>query len=250
MTQSMILTTPIQYPKTPQPVPKMSNFKRTSSLRVSNRKTSKPLYSPTPVVKSTIQRGFPDDSPVSPNFVKIEDFDELPIKSPYSAIKLCEKALAASTPTKSAQSPQPSKNIQAMPVLINNKPLMRDKISNPPNRNNLKLDLKNLNLPSDYPISKTDSLALFLKYEKDLSSAPKLTEKDLKDKSNSLSKRAYSVNDHQKLPDINGKQSVVSYLDGQIMIISSLYSFTLFSHFRPNRHLLWPPKYQHCPSDR
>ncbi|XP_070499082.1 myb-like protein AA isoform X2 [Chironomus tepperi] len=204
-------------PKTPQPIPKMqSNFRRTSSLRISNRKP-KPVY--TPPIKSNVHCGITDDGPISPNFVKATDYDELPIKSPYSAIQLVEKA--ASPPhnlLRSSQSPSPS---PTLPVFSNNsntnnninsnKPvLMRDK-GNGLFRKNLKLDLKNPNMPSaDYPLSKTDSLALFLKYESELSS--QLSEKDLKDKSNnSLSKRSttnFLLKD-QKLPDINGKTMVM-----------------------------------------
>lgn len=200
-------------PKTPQPIPKMqSNFRRTSSLRISNRKP-KPVY--TPPIKSNVHCGITDDGPISPNFVKATDYDELPIKSPYSAIKLVEKA--TSPPhnllrASQSQSPSPS---PTLPVFSNNnninnnsnKPvLMRDK-ANGLFRKNLKLDLKNPNMPSaDYPLSKTDSLALFLKYESEMSS--QLSEKDLKDKSNnSLSKRSatnFLLKD-QKLPDINGK---------------------------------------------
>lgn len=209
---SKSLTSQVISPKTPQPIPKMqSNFRRTSSLRISNRK--KPLVY-TPPVKSNIHCGITDDGPISPNFVKATDYDELPIKSPYSAIKMCEKA--ASPPhnlLRSSLSPSPS---PTLPVVtnnnfnINNKPVMREK-GNVLVRKNLKLDLKNPNMPSrDYPLSKTDSLALFLKYENELSS--QLSEKELKDKSNnSLSKRSattinsnYNLKD-QKLPDINGK---------------------------------------------
>lgn len=196
MSKSMIYTNPIVSPKTPQPIPKMNTFKRTSSLRVSNRKT-KPIYIEKSV--SNIQRGISDEGPISPNFVKAIDYDELPIKSPYSAIKMVEAATQKQT--------SPS---LAMPSIIH-KPVMRDK-SSTSLRKNLTLELKNPNKPSEtIPISKTDSMALFLKYESDLSA--QLSEKELKDKSNSLSKRtlimnhngSYSNDKDHKLPDINGK---------------------------------------------
>lgn len=195
MTRS--LTSQTFSPKTPQPVPKIqSNFRRTSSLRISNRKP-KPTY--TPPVKTTIKCGIDDDGPISPNYVKAVDYDELPIKSPYSAIKMVEKA---SSPVRASPSPT------LMPSIVNvNSVLMRDK-GNPLTRKNLKLDLKNPNMPSDYPLSKTDSLALFLKYENELSE--KLSEKELKDKSNHIiNKRANTLNSikEQKLPDIHNKHS-------------------------------------------
>lgn len=203
MSKSLTLTSHAVSPKTPQPIPKMqSNFKRTSSLRISNRKPKPAIY--TPPVKSNIHCGITDDGPISPNFVKATDYDELPIKSPYSAIKMCEKNILQNqiTPT--------------MPSIYNqrdNHPLLRDKQSALV-RKNLKLDLRNPNLPSsDYPLSKTDSLALFLKYENEMTA--KLTEKELKDKSNSLSKQSQgnltqngiSYKEH-KLPDINSKPTM------------------------------------------
>lgn len=195
----------VSSPKTPQPVPKMqSNFKRTSSLRVSNRKPKPSIY--TPSVSSNIHCGIsPDDGPISPNFVKATDYDELPIKSPYSAIKLCEKNLQQNhynvriSPNRI--SPERSLPSSTMPFI--DKPLLRDVLV----RKNLKLDLKNPNAPSsDFPLSKTDSLALFLKYENEMTS--KLSEKEMKDKSNSISKRsinALHTLKENKLPDINDK---------------------------------------------
>jgi hypothetical protein len=92
-------------------------------------------------------------------------------------------------------------------VNVNNSVPMR---VNALTRKNLKLDLKNPNMPSgssDFPLSKTDSLALFLKYENEFTE--KLSEKDLKDKSNHIiNKRANTLNSikDQKLPDIHNKQ--------------------------------------------
>lgn len=177
-------------PKTPQPIPKIqSNFRRTSSLRISNRKPKPAVY--TPPVKSNIHCGITDDGPISPSFVKAIDYDELPIKSPYSAIKLVEQA---TSPVRA--SPSPSRQMPSIVTLREDTAMTRK---------NLKLDLKNPNLPAgDYPLSKTDSLALFLKYENEL------TEKELKDKSNNhlISKRANTLNSikDQKLPDIHLKQ--------------------------------------------
>ena len=199
MTKSLTLSNMSNHvaisPKTPQPIPKMqNNFKRTSSLRLSNRSKPKPIIY-TPAVKSNIHCGITDDGPISPNFVKATDYDELPIKSPYSAIKLCERNLAQNQiPVRASPSP-------TMPVILT--PLMRDKNS-ALIRKTLKLDIRNPNLPSaDFPLSKTDSLALFLKYENEMSA--KLSEKEMKDKSNSLSKKS-QLSHSGKLPDINSHQ--------------------------------------------
>lgn len=200
----------VSSPKTPQPIPKMqSNFKRTSSLRVSNRKPKPAVYAPQ--IKSNIHCGITDDGPVSPRFVKATDYDELPIKSPYSAIKLCEQTVEPyQLPTRVSPplraSPARSSPSPVMPSISS--PLMRDKDS-ALIRKGLKLDLKNPNAPSsNYLLSKTDSLALFLKYENEMTA--RLSEKELKDKSNSLSKRSQDIGHgialrENKLPDINGK---------------------------------------------
>lgn len=196
MSKSLTLNHVTISPKTPQPIPKMqSNFKRTSSLRLSNRKPKPTIFMPP--MKSNIHCGITDDGPISPSFVKATDYDELPIKSPYSAIKLVEKSIS------NQQRTVPS---QIMPVM-DIKPVLRDNMLLV--RKNLKLDLRNKNNPSrDYDLSKTDSMALFLKYENEMTA--KLSEKELKDQSNSLSKRtnatsnSFALKDN-KLPDINIK---------------------------------------------
>lgn len=178
-------------PKTPQPLPRSqgSNFKRTSSLRLSNRSRTK--WTPPPQRSPNVHCGIDDDGPVSPSFVKATDYDEIPVGSPSSVIKMYDGKI----PTKIA----PTK-ITAMPVIISNNnsnlPIMRDK-NNLLTRKNLKLDIKNPNLPltNSNALSKTDSLAMFLKYEKEL------TAKELKDKSNCLSKQ--NLTKDNKLPDIN-----------------------------------------------
>ncbi|KFB41352.1 hypothetical protein ZHAS_00008963 [Anopheles sinensis] len=139
--------------------PHNSNFRRAYSLRMP-RKVSRPMY--VEKAKSNIQKGITDDGPVSPNFLKSSEYDELPIKSTFNALQMAET-----------------------------KPKLRDSSTV---RKNLKLDIRDPNHPAaggpgDLPLSKTDSLAVFLKYETELA----LSEKDMKDKSNSLSKRTSSL---------------------------------------------------------
>ncbi|XP_041786056.1 GATA zinc finger domain-containing protein 14-like isoform X2 [Anopheles merus] len=133
-----------------------SNFRRAYSLRMP-RKVSRPMY--VEKAKSNIQKGITDDGPVSPNFLKSSEYDELPIKSTFNALQMAEP-----------------------------KPKMRDSSTV---RKNLKLEIRDPNNPAggEIPLSKTDSLAVFLKYENELA----LSEKDMKDKSNSLSKRTSSL---------------------------------------------------------
>lgn len=141
-----------------------SNFTRTLSLRAP--KTSKSSLYPSSI-KSSIQRGITDDNPISSNFLKSSEFDELPIKT-YASEFNASKMVNPTTPI-----------------------IMRRDTTPTLKRKNLKLDL-NLNKTSQ-PISKTDSLAVFLKYEHDLCLAPSLSEKDMKDKNNSFNKRLSDI---------------------------------------------------------
>lgn len=164
-----------------------SNFRRTSSLRVP-KKTPKTLTYSMPKYKPTIQRGISDEGPISSNFIKPEEYDELPVKSQ-----------AIVTPDLVPKSPS-HRELSAAVV-------KRDHTASA-NRRNMRLDLKNSS--TDFPLSKTDSLAAFLNFEKELNCDPndeinnsrnqlnnsvtntsdRLTEKELKDKSNSLSKKS------------------------------------------------------------
>ncbi|GAB0086450.1 hypothetical protein DMENIID0001_005120 [Sergentomyia squamirostris] len=134
---------------------KASNFRRTSSLRMPKKASPPKSFYPSRPTESRIQRGISDEGPISTNFVKPEVYDETPVKSVYAADFGVKKS--------PAQTPLAS-------------------------RKNLRLELKKTNLPaSDFPIAKTDSLAVFLNYERDLNtSKPSMSEKELKDKSNSL----------------------------------------------------------------
>ncbi|XP_063708206.1 dual specificity protein kinase splB isoform X2 [Culicoides brevitarsis] len=205
MTSSMKVT-PIVKPSTPtSSIPSRSSFRRTSSLRLS-KKVSKPLFSQN--TRSNIQRGLsPDDGPVSPHFVRANEYDEIPIKSAYNALH-ANKPMG--TPSKSSTpiraTPPKTPSFDDTPILRRN--------NSADLRKNLKLELTNPNAP-DFSVSKTDSLAVFLKYEKDLKdSSTCLTEKDLKDKSNScLSKRSSLINESkenivenvERLPEIVNK---------------------------------------------
>jgi hypothetical protein len=224
-TNNDVMSKSLISPKTPQPIPKMqSNFRRTSSLRISNRKPKPSVY--TPPVRSNVHCGITDEGPISPSFVKATDYDELPIKSPYSAIKLSEKSppppqlnQPLSTALPVSASPSPTLPTVSINSLVLNKPIMREK-GGALFRKNLKLDLKNPHMPSsDYPLSKTDSLALFLKYENDL--ANEMSDKERKDKSNNLSKRSATLNSNftqkdPKLPDIFGRPLLQKASNGAV----------------------------------
>lgn len=145
---------------------------------------------------------------MSPHFVRANDYDEIPIKSAYNALHgnkpMGTSFIKASTPIRATPPKTPS--FDDTPILRRN--------NSADLRRNLKLDLKSPNAPTpDFSVSKTDSLAVFLKYEKDLKdSSSCLTEKDLKDKSNTcLSKRSSIISESkeniventERLPEIN-----------------------------------------------
>lgn len=179
-----------------------SNFHRTLSLRTPRRThLSRPMF-PAKPEKPTIQRGISDEGPISTNFLKPEEYDEMPVKS----VCVNDFAVNKHSDTHSPKIIKRDSNVGR-------------------NRRNLKLNLKNIDDRPCIPLSKTDSLAVFLQYEnasKILDSIPnKLTEKDLKDKSNTLSKQTSlksslndldcALSDKDKLSSL--KNSLTNLLD-------------------------------------
>lgn len=157
-----------------------SSFRRTSSLRLPKAK-AKPyaLSSPVPNIKSNIQCGLSDDNPISPNFVKSAEYDEIPIKAAYNVYS----------------------------VTTNNnyiKPSMLDMIYN--KKKNEKIDTKPAS-PSveEYPTTKTDNLSLYTKFKNDYLKNPVISEKEMKDKSNKMiNKKKLQTNEtNNKFPEIN-----------------------------------------------
>ncbi|XP_067626313.1 serine-rich adhesin for platelets isoform X5 [Eurosta solidaginis] len=151
-----------------------SNFRRASSLRGPRRSpllSSRPLFAQKH--RPTIQRGLSDEGPISTNFLKPEEYDEMPVrsvcvndyaltKSPrvtrrdnsLSNRKQCLKlnmqgiAVTTSSPTTSSTNcAQNTPNHSAMPNVKSN---------------------EELNYSTSKYLSKTDSLAAFLNYEKEL----------------------------------------------------------------------------------
>ncbi|XP_037025529.1 serine-rich adhesin for platelets-like isoform X2 [Bradysia coprophila] len=184
MSSSLTLKSPLNSSNSVTPI--KSTFRRTSSLRVP-KKTPKPLlYIPTYKPTTTIQRGISDEGPISSNFLKPEEYDELPVKghANHTPPDIIPRPVSRSS----------SRSRESSPVVV----VKRDQNANI-NRRNLKLEIVKPNSPSDYPLSKTDSLAVFLKYENDLSCSPGLSEKELKDKSNSLNKQTALKNSFAEL---------------------------------------------------
>ncbi|BFG05909.1 uncharacterized protein DMAD_04528 [Drosophila madeirensis] len=172
MSTSLTMPSGKAAPITPKPTP-ASNFRRTSSLRGPRRTPllpSRPLFATN--YRPTIQRGLSDEGPISTNFLKPEEYDEMPVRA------ACVNDFHS-------------------PRVVR-----RDTSSS--NRKQLKLPLGGAETtaqaqPGGRNVAKTDSLAVFLKYEHELeqlnakaaevAAANQLNSKELKDKSNNLSKQ-------------------------------------------------------------
>lgn len=157
---------------TKNPYLSKSSFRRTSSLRMP-KKTTPVSYMPK--YKPTIQRGISDEGPISSNFMKPEEYDELPVKN-HSVIPPDLVPESAKTLSRD--------------VSVTSPKVLRRQLS--PSENRRPLHIK------DFQLTKTDSLAAFLKFEDDLEGEKQgvddklITVKDLKDKSNSLNKKMVS----------------------------------------------------------
>ncbi|XP_055319252.1 uncharacterized protein LOC129576981 isoform X2 [Sitodiplosis mosellana] len=175
-----------------------SSFRRTSSLRVP-KKTSPISFMPK--YKPSIQRGISDEGPISSNFMKPEEYDEIPVKSHAAIIP----------PDLVPKSPKPSSNHRELREPISSTPspiIVKRQLCNSANRRNISGDVKNA---ADFPLTKTDSLAAFLQFEDELESSlaaknhEKLSEKELKDKSNNLNKKSLSELIDNKTNDSNNE---------------------------------------------
>lgn len=155
---------------TPKTSTNTTQFRRTASLRVPKKKLSKPLLTlPSMTKPSTIQRGISVEGPVSSSFLKPEEYDEIPVK----CHTIVSPKLAPSKET------SPRRDIRQ---------------ATPP-------DSARSRAVTNYNILKADSLATFLKYEDEIrNESPCLTEKERKDKSNSLNRQTLF---QQSFQDIN-----------------------------------------------
>ncbi|EDW00672.1 GH20883 [Drosophila grimshawi] len=153
-----------------------SNFRRTSSLRGPRRTPllpSRPLFASN--YRPTIQRGLSDEGPISSNFLKPEEYDEMPVRA------ACVNDF---------HSPR----------------VVRRDTSASNRKQHMKLPLSNATEQPARNVAKTDSLAVFLKYEHELeqlnakaaelaaANSKELSSKELKEKSNNLSKQNSAKN--------------------------------------------------------
>ncbi|KAH8254490.1 hypothetical protein KR032_010431 [Drosophila birchii] len=166
-----------------------SNFRRTSSLRGPRRNApllnSRPLFATN--YRPTIQRGLSDEGPISTNFLKPEEYDEMPVRAACGNDFHSPRVVRRDTSASNRK--QPLK----LPVSGTNEGGNASSSVQPTRT-----------------VAKTDSLAVFLKYEHELeqlnakaaelATASQLTSKELKDKSNTLSKQNSAKNLGQSTP--------------------------------------------------
>ncbi|XP_017838351.1 PHD finger protein rhinoceros isoform X2 [Drosophila busckii] len=182
LTKPMTMTTPnaTSTPKATAP----SNFRRTASLRGPRRTPllpSRPLFATN--YRPTIQRGLSDEGPISSNFLKPEEYDEMPVRAAcgndFHSPRVVRRDTSASNRKQQLKLPLSAAN------------------ESQPQRN----------------VAKTDSLAVFLKYEHELEQLnakaaevaaknKELSSKELKDKSNNLSKQNSAKNLNTQLPPL------------------------------------------------
>ncbi|XP_050325080.1 mucin-5AC isoform X2 [Bactrocera neohumeralis] len=187
-----------------------TNFRRTSSLRGPRRSpmlSSRPLFAQNH--RPTIQRGLSDEGPISTNFLKPEEYDEMPVRS------VCVNDYAVTkSPRVARRDNSLSNRKQGLKLNVQGAAATMTSATNTPNCATM-LGVNSsdelMNSAAKY-LSKTDSLAAFLKYEKELdklntqvtvdkpteqntteSSATNLhnpiISKEFKEKSNTLSKQ-------------------------------------------------------------
>ena len=214
---------PQQTQKTPT-LARSSSFRRTASLRGPRRS---PLLASRPPLfaqkhRPTIQRGLSDEGPISTNFLKPEEYDEMPVRSVcVNDFAMNKSPRVVRRDTSASNRKQPLKlNINAANANSSSATVSPNIIES--------TQASSMNTTSKY-VSKTDSLAVFLKYEHELEklnqtpgvndlkkeimedgktpasastivSAPltnldgPLNAKELKDKSNNLSKQNSAKN--------------------------------------------------------
>ncbi|KAM7345644.1 uncharacterized protein ACRADG_011849 isoform 2-T4 [Cochliomyia hominivorax] len=159
------LMTTSQIPQQTQKTPiltRSSSFRRTSSLRGPRRS---PLLSTRPPLfaqkhRPTIQRGLSDEGPISTNFLKPEEYDEMPVRS------VCVNDFAVNKSPRVIRRDTSASN-RKQPLKLNINATNANSSSASPSPNVLESTSANNNTASKY-VSKTDSLAVFLKYEHEL----------------------------------------------------------------------------------
>ncbi|KNC24185.1 hypothetical protein FF38_02180 [Lucilia cuprina] len=159
MTTSQI---PQQTQKTPT-LARSSSFRRTSSLRGPRRS---PMLSTRPPLfaqkhRPTIQRGLSDEGPISTNFLKPEEYDEMPVRS------VCVNDFAVNKSPRVVRRDTSASN-RKQPLKLNINAANASGSSAAASPNTMEAEVVASNSTASKYVSKTDSLAVFLKYEHEL----------------------------------------------------------------------------------
>ncbi|XP_017479335.1 PREDICTED: homeobox protein 5 isoform X3 [Rhagoletis zephyria] len=146
-----------------------SNFRRTSSLRGPRRSpmlSSRPLFAQNH--RPTIQRGLSDEGPISTNFLKPEEYDEMPVRSVCVNDYAVTKSPRVARRDNSLSNRKQSLKLNVQGAATSATPANSN--TNTPNCTTM-LGVNSsdelMHSAAKY-LSKTDSLAAFLKYEKEL----------------------------------------------------------------------------------
>ncbi|XP_012155890.1 mucin-5AC isoform X2 [Ceratitis capitata] len=142
-----------------------SNFRRTSSLRGPRRSpmlSSRPLFAQNH--RPTIQRGLSDEGPISTNFLKPEEYDEMPVRSVCVNDYAVTKSPRVTRRDNSLSNRKQSLKLNA---LGGNATTTATNTPNSAAMMGVNSSDELMNSAAKY-LSKTDSLAAFLKYEKEL----------------------------------------------------------------------------------
>ncbi|XP_055920953.1 uncharacterized protein LOC129952414 isoform X2 [Eupeodes corollae] len=211
------LTNPRSLATTPK-----SNFHRTSSLRAPRRSplpmSSRPIFFPSSQKqRPTIQRGLSDEGPISSNFLKPEEYDEMPVRA------VCVNDFAISNTPRVIR--------RDSSAACNRKTLRLNLLDGTQSRKNGSPTLSNNNL------LKTDSLAVFLKYENEAKGVINsvANTKELKDKNNALSKQnsAKNINSTDDLALVNLHSDISQQTDNLSKSKGNLSTLKLEPLVRP-----------------
>lgn len=165
-----------------------TKFRRTNSLRSSRKSVvlpSRPVFLSSHSYRPTVQRGLSDEGPISTSYIKTEEFDEIPVRS------VCQNDFAIT-------------NITSRITKGDNGSSMRRGFSASV-KHNLGLDLES-GIPPEITSKKTAPFTV----EEEFKPKPfesSLSVKDLKDKSNALSKQN-SLSLENSYKNINNLYSV------------------------------------------
>lgn len=195
------------------PIALNTSFRRTNSVR-SPRKLvslpSRPFISPHNY-RQTVQRGLSDEGPISTSFLKTEEFDEMPVRS------VCQNDFAVTNTTR----------------MIKRDCSLLSRNMSASSKYDTGLDSQSDTLSPEITstINNTVSSYIFRKQEEESkASESSFSTKDLKDKSNALSKRNLTCTPLSYLHSVRLEPIEKSLINGALRHAASTTSFSKFDN--------------------